>query len=523
MTAVSICFIPGARDALGRAAYLAPITTVFGHPGRRFGMMAEALILILSGTVVGLAWSVLGIYLGSQVTSSNLSAAFAIRAMFLAVALLCHGFLRSHTPRLFLGVLLLIIVTVVLLPSPALQVTGVLVTQILYPILIATGVILLVNVCVFPEFSSAFMASMTIETLNEISDALRDSGAYFIRANQDHGIFPSTEHGEHDPGQAKDGDTHGVDGNAHVKDGTAAVKEEVDSEMENRATLPGLTECRSSPLFGMTTLRPMGQVEQPGSAEETAKEVSLKDITAAKSQIRTKLKGCKAAQRECNFELAFSVLPPQDLKPISSHAMDKVVANTIAVIGACESKFALLGEGIDLDDETAERPEADGPGTVEEYEQDDPDASDTDKKASGLSTPKSQKEFSEKPDIRKRKEKPAEEPHKRDFLGQGDLDSVKPKREIEFGDVQLLQYLTGRVARPYRDLQVVLDTSVDVLTICIAYAYVRFPLYSNTGDDATNKATGRYRASIWSKSTQRYYARRARRTHRISTTCPRCF
>jgi hypothetical protein len=44
---VGICLIPGARNALGRAAYLAPITTVFGHPGRRFGMMAEALILAL--------------------------------------------------------------------------------------------------------------------------------------------------------------------------------------------------------------------------------------------------------------------------------------------------------------------------------------------------------------------------------------------------------------------------------------------------------------------------------------------
>lgn len=494
---------------------------MFGHPGRRFGMLAEALILTLSGTVVGLAWSVLGIYLSSLVVPLNLSGSFAIRGFFLGIALLCHGFLRSRTPRLFLGVLLLIIVAVVLLTSPALQVTGVLVTQILYPILIATGVILLVNVCIFSEFSSAFMASTTIETLNEISDALRDGGAYFIRENQGHGTLLSTEHSEHVPGKDKDGDTHSVGGNARVNDGPAALKEKVDIELDNMATRPGLTERLSTQVSGISAPKPLGQAEHPDSAEGTAKEKSLEDLTAATSKVRTKLKSCKAAQRECNFELAFSVLPPQDLKPISSQAMAKVVANTIAVIGACESKYALLGDDVDLDNQIVEHCEG-GPGKAKRHEKSDSDASDTEQTASGPSTPKSQKDLGEEPNVHDRKEKLPGEPHKRGILGQGDLDSVKPKREIEFGDVQLLQYLTGRIARPYHDLQVVLDESVDVLSICIAYAYVRFPPYSNAGDNATDKATGRYRASIWSKSTQRYNGRRAGRTHRNFTTGTRC-
>lgn len=468
-------------------------------------MLAEALILTLSGTVVGLAWSVLGIYLGSLVVPSNLSAAFTIRGVFLAIALLCHGFLRSHTPRLFLGVLLLIIVAVVSLTSPALQVTAISVTQILYPILVATGVILLVNVCVFPEFSSAFMASMTIETLTEFSDALRDGGAYFIRESQGHGTVSFTEGSEHVPGQEKDGDRQGVSGNAHVND-SPAVEGEVHSELENTATRAGLTQRLSFPLFDKSASEPMRQATHGSSANEHPEENSLKELTAAKSNLRTKLNSCKAAQRECNFELAFSVLSPQELKPISSHTMKKVVANTIAVISACESKYALLGDEIDNDNDNraAEHCEASGLGEENGHEQDCPDASDSDNHASGFSTPKSQKEVSEKPNKSKRKGKSPAEIHQQSDFGQEDLDMVKPKREIEFGDAQLLQYLTSRVARPYHDLQVVLDKSVDVLTICIAYAYVRFPPYSNARDDMTNKATGRNPASVWSKSSQGY-------------------
>ena len=130
------------------------MTTVFGHPGRRFGQLAEALILALSGVLLGLAWSNLGVYLSSLIIGSHPNAAYAVRGLFLTIALMIHGFLRSYAPRLFVAVVLLIIVSVVNLLSTAKQVTSAGVTQILYPVLIATGVILVVNLLVFPEFSS---------------------------------------------------------------------------------------------------------------------------------------------------------------------------------------------------------------------------------------------------------------------------------------------------------------------------------------------------------------------------------
>ena len=252
----SIILIPGSEAAIGVAGYLGGITTAFGHPGRRFGQMAEALILTICGTALGIGWAILGLYLGSLVISSIPPAGYTIRAIFLVVAFLLHGFFRSHTPRLFLGTVLFIIVNVVTLVSPAKDVTSKSATQILYPILIAVGVLFLVNICVFPEFSSGFIGKTTVDTLQELSNSLKQAGGYLVQQDQ----------------------------------------------------------------------------------------ILIKDVTASKTKIRAKLSGCKAAQSECNFEMAFSVLPPRDLKTISDVKMSKLTMNIIAIIGACESKFALTGD-----------------------------------------------------------------------------------------------------------------------------------------------------------------------------------
>src|ERR1700686_2652319 len=57
--AIIIALLPAVVRVYGKAAYLAPITTVFGHPGRRFGTMAEALVLAIAGTLIGTGWSIL--------------------------------------------------------------------------------------------------------------------------------------------------------------------------------------------------------------------------------------------------------------------------------------------------------------------------------------------------------------------------------------------------------------------------------------------------------------------------------
>lgn len=74
-----------------------------------------------------------------------------------------------------------------------------------------------------------------------------------------------------------------------------------------------------------------------------ATDPSLKELTAAKSELRKKVAGCKGALVECSFELAFSVLAPWELRPIAGKGIRALVASTLSLVGACESEYALLG------------------------------------------------------------------------------------------------------------------------------------------------------------------------------------
>jgi hypothetical protein len=356
----AIMLIPQVEPVIGKAAYLAGITTGFGHPGRRFGQLAEALILAVSGTLLGLGWALLGLYLGSLLIDTNPPAAYTIRAIFLAIAFLLHGFFRSHTPRLFLGTVLWIIINVVTLISPAKVVTVTSATQILYPILTAVGILFLVNICVFPEFSSGFLGETTLETMDELFKASNEAINYFL------------------------GDVPGE-----------VIKED---------------------------------------------SLTIEEVTASKAKVRATLANCKAVQSECNFELAFSVLEPRQLKPITD-TLNKFTMNIIAMASACESKFALIGETPGVDTRSYDGGE---------------------KQETAPSEDSSAVEHQPEPQA-KRLSLLAEE---------NDLELVKPRREIEFGDPQLLLDLAGRIAVPCQQLRDVLELKLKSIKENIAFAYV---------------------------------------------------
>ncbi|CAJ2514194.1 Uu.00g023130.m01.CDS01 [Anthostomella pinea] len=172
--------IPAVVAVYGRATYLGPMASVFGHPGQRFGQMTEVLFLITLGTFVGMGWGLLGLHLSSLVYDTNVEAAWAIRAVFFTLALLLHGVLRSSTPRLFMFVFWFLLVNLTILTSKATSISTALVTQIIYPILTAIMVIILVNVTIFPEFSSAFLGTSTIETLAETMSCFQEAGDWFM-------------------------------------------------------------------------------------------------------------------------------------------------------------------------------------------------------------------------------------------------------------------------------------------------------------------------------------------------------
>ena len=423
-----MCLVPRVTTKLGTAAYLGAITTVFAHPGRRFGQLVEALVLAVAGTVLGLAWSLLGLYLSSFLITSDPAAAYSIRGIFLTCALLLHGYLRSKTPRLFVFVLLLVIVSVVTATSTASVVTRASATQILYPILLAVGVILVVNLFLFPEFSASFLGETTISTLHETTDSLQKAARYFIEL-------------------------------AGPEDTAAHSPAEEMRETEQKDCGRIRQSKQKSSVVQLVKGLMLRKKRKPASAVNPQEQptVSLKDLMSAKAKLRSKLSSCRAAQSECNFEIAFAVLPPRSLKPISTHSMKRLVANTIAVIGACESKFALLGEKNEpdhsIDDGSEQVPPCSASVHYTVKTLNDRDSSSP--SLSGKATPK-QEVIGESPVAGS--EKPQ-------------LDLVKRRREIEFGDVRLLRSLLYQIATPYQRLNVVVSRAIASVTECIAYTY----------------------------------------------------
>ncbi|KAL9608648.1 MAG: hypothetical protein Q9167_006532 [Letrouitia subvulpina] len=357
----------------------------------------------------------LGVYLASLIIKDDPAAAYVIRGIFLSVALITHGFFRSKTPRLFVFVLLLIIVTIVSLTSTSTAVKSVSVTQILYPILLGTGANLLVNLCLFPEFSSSFLGKTTIDTLYETASALDKAGDYFVGLQQKESPSEPEFHQPH--------------------------KEEKGAQNVNRHFLPLSLQMIASLFYKAK--------DQPTKGDTlSGQEVSLPDLTSSKAKLRTRLGNCKAAQSECNFELAFGVLPPENLKPISTRSMKRLVANTIAVIGACESKFALVGdqnEGeVDLEKSSNRGYQSRDSNDLHTSPHTNLQPQLVENSASATSKPNGQR---------------------------SDIDLIKPKREIEFADVRLLQDLLERVEKPYKNFSTSIKQAVACITISIACSY----------------------------------------------------
>uniref|UniRef100_A0A8H7TW97 Putative ER transporter 6TM N-terminal domain-containing protein n=1 Tax=Bionectria ochroleuca TaxID=29856 RepID=A0A8H7TW97_BIOOC len=99
--ALSFAVIPELGTVYGLNTYLIPMVTVFAHPGQRMGKVIESLVMALLGSLLGLGWSLLGLFLSTLAIGQNPSAASAIRAIFMLVSVLTHGYVRSQTPRLF--------------------------------------------------------------------------------------------------------------------------------------------------------------------------------------------------------------------------------------------------------------------------------------------------------------------------------------------------------------------------------------------------------------------------------------
>lgn len=167
---------------------------------------------------------------------------------------------------------------------------------------------------------------------------------------------------------------------------------------------------------------------------------TLGELTAQKRDLRLAVDKCKAVYQECSFELAYSYIPPKDLKEIGVKNMRKFVDNVIALIGACESRF------------TAN------------------DSSNID----GSATPHS-------PLF-----------HTSDSSASL-LQILKPRRELGRGCEDLLNTLLESIKVPLLEFQTELEDAIDAVMMNVAYAYVSSPKALQSVPSNT------YRASLSSR------------------------
>lgn len=418
--ALIIVFIPAVNARYGPSSFLAPMTTVFGHSGQRFGQMAESLFLIVCGVTLGLGWALLGLHLSSLIFDTNQAAGYTIRAIFVVIAIIFHGYIRSHSPRLFIMVFVVLIICFTILMGTVHTVTTALVTQILYPMLTAMGVLLVTNVTIFPEFSGSFLGETTIEVLSQTETTLKAAVEWFIEPIAEKKARPSNA--------------------------------DSDSPLEAHNTASSAsTSAHADNQNGQQR-----QVDSRKPLDKSTRVSRLAALTVAKENLRMKLGSCKKAYEECTFEIMYSVLPPRSLKPISKRAMAGLVRNVITLISACESKFALIGE--DIEDPPSRTSESDASSDSSHSESDDSSSEDSGSDDAG-------REGMSRSSKKKLKSLKA-----RQALADV-LNELKPHREIASGDVDVLESLLGRVREPVAELLTNVNDAIDLVMTCLAYCY----------------------------------------------------
>ncbi|RDA90861.1 hypothetical protein CP533_3214 [Ophiocordyceps camponoti-saundersi (nom. inval.)] len=300
--AVALAFLPAFHNA---TSFLIPMTVCFAHPGQRMGRMIQSLLMVLVGAIIGLSWSLLGLRLAFLVESSNTAAANAIRAIFFLILLLVHGYIRSSDPSLMIFVMFLIIPATLTIQLPG-NVTGSIYTTTYIPLLLGAAVVLIVNLALFPELSSTYLGSTTIDTLSETVDTLTRATNWFVTPGCDPENVPvETTSPKKPSGPAKQG---------------AVAK--FFSQFPN----PFHAAKRGSALASLPH-----------------QNTKLVHLTAQKPKLRACLARCRGVQNEVNFEISLSPLPPTALKPISIQYMSGLVRNVTTLIGACENKFVVVG------------------------------------------------------------------------------------------------------------------------------------------------------------------------------------
>lgn len=99
-----LCLVPASRDWLGRYNYIIVLSALVNHPGRTVGSQLDGAIMTILGTVAGLGWGSLALYVS---TSSDIarSGYGGVLAIFLVLFTATIGWLRCVYIRFYQAVI----------------------------------------------------------------------------------------------------------------------------------------------------------------------------------------------------------------------------------------------------------------------------------------------------------------------------------------------------------------------------------------------------------------------------------
>lgn len=99
-----VCLIPASRDWLGKYNYIIVVSAIVNHPGRKIGSQIDGAVLTSFGTIAGLAWGSLALYVSTSDATAR-DGYGGVLAAFLVVFTTTFGWLRCVYIRFYQAVL----------------------------------------------------------------------------------------------------------------------------------------------------------------------------------------------------------------------------------------------------------------------------------------------------------------------------------------------------------------------------------------------------------------------------------
>jgi Fusaric acid resistance protein-like/Putative ER transporter, 6TM, N-terminal len=168
-----ICLIPAARDWLGRYNFVMPLSAILNHSGRPVGAQVDGALLTIAGTVAGLSWGALALYVSTS-TSVARSGYGGVLAAFLVVFTAVISYLRCVLIRFYQFVICAGIAVVYTTLADTSETVG---WRKLFdygiPFVLGQAISLLVCLTIFPDAGSRAIAVAIHRSMTDIHTALQ--------------------------------------------------------------------------------------------------------------------------------------------------------------------------------------------------------------------------------------------------------------------------------------------------------------------------------------------------------------